>query len=108
MILSLKVGCVALYALAIAGLVGFLPDMLATVCEHIAAIFLALHTIEVVFLFKNVRLYRGSLIVSVLLTMLFGLLNWWPLVEQARPQAHAIAGRTARLEGSNLRHSRSN
>ena len=42
---------------------------------------LVLHTLELVFLFRHVRLYRGPLAISVILTLLFGLLHWKPLVD---------------------------
>ena len=33
-------------------------------------------------MFKHVRKYRGPLAVSVLLTLLFGLLHWKPLAQR--------------------------
>jgi hypothetical protein len=49
----------------------------------VAAILLALHGVELVFMFKHVRLYQGPLAVSVALTLLFGLLHWRPLAQRA-------------------------
>jgi hypothetical protein len=44
---------------------------------------LAIHVAELLFVFKHVRLYTGPLAVSVLLTLLFGLLHWKPLADAA-------------------------
>ena len=54
-----------------------------------ALILLAIHVAELVFVFKHVRLYTGPLAVSVLLTLLFGLLHWKPLADAARAGAAA-------------------
>ena len=74
-----KAGCLAIYALALAGLAGLLPSGLAGTMLAIAVAFLAAHVVELAFAFKHVRRYQGALAVSVLLTLLFGLLHWWPL-----------------------------
>lgn len=88
MLFVLKAGCLATYALALAGLAGLLPSGLAATMQTLAAALLVIHALELVFVFRHVRLYRGSLAVSVLLTMLFGLLHWKPLVDaRARAQA---------------------
>ena len=84
MILSLKIGCIALYVLALAGLAGILQGALATTVEVVAAIVLCLHTLEVVLMYSKVRLYRGPLLISILLTILFGLLHWKPLADHAK------------------------
>ena len=52
--------------------------------QNIALVLLVIHALEVIFMFKHVRLYRGSLAVSILLTLLFGLLHWKPLAEDPK------------------------
>ena len=43
-------------------------------------------------MYKHVRLYRGPLAASVVLTLLFGLLHWKPLADQAaRDKAQRLA-----------------
>ena len=43
-------------------------------------------------MFKHVRLYRGPLAASVVLTLLFGLLHWKPMADQAaRDKAQRLA-----------------
>ena len=75
----LKATCLAIYALALAGLAGLLPSPLGSVMQTLAAVMLLAHVLELVFMFKQVRLYPGPLASSVLLTLLFGLFHWLPL-----------------------------
>ena len=74
--------CLLAYAMAIAKLAGLLPAGSFDRAPLVAGVLLALHAAELVFMFKHVRSYRGALAVSVLLTLLFGLLHWKPLAEQ--------------------------
>jgi len=46
-----------------------------------------IHALEIVVMFKQVRLYRGPLAVSMLLTLLFGLLHWKPLADEQKRAA---------------------
>ena len=88
MYFALKLACLATYALGLASAVGLLPEswrILATV----AGVLLAAHALEALVMFKHVRRYRGSLAVSVLLTLLFGLLHWKPLADAAARDAAA-------------------
>ena len=80
MFLILKIACLAVYAMALAGLAGLLGGELANRMLSVAVVLLTLHVLELVFMFNHVRKYRGPLLVSVLLTLLFGLLHWKPLV----------------------------
>ena len=81
----LRALCLLAYALALAKMVGLVPEGSFDRAPLVAGVLLALHAAELVFMFKHVRLYRGALAVSVLLTLLFGLLHWKPLAdEQAR------------------------
>ena len=63
----LKAACLAVYALALAGLAGLLPTGLAGTMQNIALALLVIHALEIVVMFKHVRLYRGPLAVSMLL-----------------------------------------
>ena len=49
----------------------------------IAAVLLVAHVGEVLVFFSKVKLYKGPLVVSVLLTLLFGFLHWKPLADAA-------------------------
>jgi len=77
----LKVGCAVIYVLALAGAVGLLLGRLATTMEVATIALLAVHGPELIFLFGKLPVYRGSLAVSILLTVLFGLLHWKPSAE---------------------------
>ena len=80
---SLKAACMGVYVLALAGLADLLPADLAATAQQLALVLILVHALELVVMFKHVRLYRGSLVVSVVLTLLFGLLHWRPLAKAA-------------------------
>lgn len=86
----LRALCLLAYLMAGAKLAGLLPPGSFERAPLVAAILLALHAAELAFAFKHVRRYQGALAVSVLLTLLFGLLHWLPLAKQ-----HALASRKA-------------
>lgn len=88
--LALKALCLLVYALAAAGLAGLLPPGRFSHAPLVAAVLLGLHALELVFMMKHVRLYRGPLAVSIVLTLLFGLLHWKPLADA---KAREVAGR---------------
>lgn len=79
----LKVLCIVTYVLGISAVLGLLPEAWR-IFGTMAGVLLAAHVLEVVFMFKHVRRYEGPLAVSVLLTLLFGLLHWKPLADRAR------------------------
>ncbi|WP_448680677.1 hypothetical protein [Pseudomonas nicosulfuronedens] len=86
---TLKAGCLAIYALALAGLFTALPFGLQTPLLYAAVILLASHALEALLMLRTVRRYPGSLAASLLLTLLFGFLHWWPLRRHAdAPLAH--------------------
>ena len=75
----LKVSCLFIYALAVAGLVAEVPFGVAPVARIAAMVLLAAHALEVAVAFRHVKLYKGPLAVSIVLTLLFGFLHWMPL-----------------------------
>lgn len=75
----LKIGCLAIYLLALVGLFIPLPFGAETPLRYVAAILLAVHLLEALVMFRHVRRYPGPLATSLLLTLLFGFLHWWPL-----------------------------
>jgi uncharacterized membrane protein (UPF0136 family) len=79
---TLRALCLLAYAMAIAKLAGLLPAGTFDRAPMVAGVLLALHAAELVLMFKHVRLYRGALAASVVLTLLFGLLHWKPLADQ--------------------------
>lgn len=76
----LKIGCLSIYALAMASFMGMaIPFEAGHTLQRIAIAMLLIHAVEMVVKFKQVRLYPGALWMSVLLTLLYGLLHWKPL-----------------------------
>lgn len=80
--------CLAIYCLALVSLAVEVPFGLVPAVQYAAIGLLAAHLLEVVVAYRSVRLYQGPLVVSVVLTMLFGLLHWLPLAKE-----HARAAR---------------
>lgn len=78
----LKISCLVIYALGAASALGLLPESLGFF-GVVALLLLAAHLAEVLLMFKHVRRYQGPLAMSILLTLLFGLLHWKPLADQA-------------------------
>ncbi|MDD5708653.1 MAG: hypothetical protein PHR35_22285, partial [Kiritimatiellae bacterium] len=75
----LKAAGIVIYALGLAGLAGLLPaGGFSTTMQWIAAVVLFLHILEAIFMFKYVKLYKGPLLVSIFLTLLFGANHWKP------------------------------
>lgn len=90
--LLLRAACIAAYALALASLSGLLSPGAMPRVTWVAGGLLAIHALELLFVFKHVRLYRGPLVVSVVLTLLFGLLHWKPMADQAaRDKGQSLA-----------------
>ena len=77
----LKALCLATYLLAIASFANAVPAVAVLPLQLFAATLLAAHALEAVIFMRYVRLYRGSLLASLLLTLLFGLLHWKPLAD---------------------------
>ena len=84
MIALLKLGCLALYALGLAALAGWLHGTAAVVLEGLAAAFVAIHVLELPFFWKILRTWRGPFAASVALALLFGALHSLPLMRAAR------------------------
>jgi hypothetical protein len=80
----MKLTCVLAYTLALAATGGLVGGAFATTIQTIAVVLLVAHAAEVVMAFRYVRLYEGSLFASIVLTLLFGFLHWWPLAQRVR------------------------
>lgn len=89
MISVLKGACLAVYLLALAGTLIEFPASIASPVRYGALVLLGAHALEVLVAFRAVRRYRGPLLLSVALTLLFGFLHWIPL---ARERAGAEDG----------------
>jgi len=78
-----KLACVTLLGLGFAQALWPATLALPFDAPRAALILLAIHVAELLFVFKHVRSYKGPLAVSMLLTLLFGLLHWKPLADAA-------------------------
>lgn len=86
-----KLGCLAIYVLALSALLlGWPSGTMATVMQGVAVVMLALHVLEALLMRKQLTQFPGSLARNVALTIVFGLLHWKPLLEaQAKARAQA-------------------
>jgi len=84
-----KGSCLALFGLGAVQAIGPQVVLLPFDATRAALILLVIHVAELLFVFKHVRLYTGPLAMSVLLTLLFGLLHWKPLADAASAGAAA-------------------
>ena len=91
--IALKAACVAVYGLALASLAGILPPGSAANFPWIALILLGVHLLELPLAYRYLRRYEGPFGVSVLLTLLFGLLHWKPLANAQARARNAPAGK---------------
>lgn len=84
MTLAMKIACLAAYALGIAALVGLIHGPLASAAAIVTIALLGVHALELLYAFKFLHRHRGSMGMSVLLALLFGVLHWAPLARQAK------------------------
>lgn len=77
----LKASLLVLYVLALFSLQWPLPLDTGYWMQRISLIVLAVHAVETVAMLRHVRKYAGPLWISVLLSLLFGLLHWMPLAK---------------------------
>ena len=75
--------CLVLYGLGLAAQLGLWAGEGAELCLRVSLAMLAVHMLELAWARRWLALHPGPLWVSVLLTMLFGVLHWWPLKVQA-------------------------
>ena len=82
--LVMRIACLAAYALGIAALVGLIHGPLAAVASIVTIGLLGVHALELLYAFRFLHRYGGSMGMSVLLAMLFGVLHWAPLARQPK------------------------
>jgi uncharacterized protein YhhL (DUF1145 family) len=84
MSLVMKIACLVAYAVGIAGLVGLIHGPLAAVGAIVTIALLGLHALELLYAFRFLHRYKGSMGMSVLLALLFGVLHWAPLARRPK------------------------
>ena len=85
--LPAKVFCLLFYGATLVSLSGVMPEWLTAVLQIGTALLFFVHALEVALCFKYVRMYEGPLLVSVLLTLLFGFVHWMPYKKRAEQAA---------------------
>lgn len=80
----LKVGCLAIYLLAVVAAAGALPHGMASGVQWAAVLLLAGHVLELLVAFNTIKRHPGPLVDSIGLTLLFGFLYWLPLRKQGQ------------------------
>ncbi len=80
----LKIGCLIIYALALAAFALPLPAEAGPMLQKVALALLVIHSIELMFVFKYVKAYEGPLLKSIAFTLLFGLLHWLPIAKRIK------------------------
>lgn len=84
--LFIKIVLLATYVLAIASLWVSLPFDAGPMLRRASLILLAIHLLELVLMFRHVRRYKGALVTSIVLALMFGLLHWKPLADADKPR----------------------
>lgn len=81
-----KIVLLAVYGVALVSYLTALPLSPNTIdwVRIVAGALVVVHLLEVIFCFKKVALYKGPLLGSVLLTLLFGFLHWKPMADAVR------------------------
>lgn len=78
-----KATALLIYILAAAGAAGWVPPEVARPLGILSIVLLVAHLAEVPIAFRYIRLYRGPLVDSIALTLLFGFFHWLPLKRAA-------------------------
>jgi hypothetical protein len=82
--LAMRIACLAAYALGIAAFAGVIHGSLAAAAAIVTIALLGLHALELLFAFRFLGRYEGSIGRSVVLALLFGVLHWAPLARQPK------------------------
>ena len=82
--LAMRIACLAAYALGIAALAGLTHGPLAAAGGILSIALLGIHALELLFAFRFLDRYKGSMGMSVVLALLFGVLHWAPLARQPK------------------------
>ena len=77
----LKAACVLVYLLALLQWAGMFPPGHLERLPLVALGLMLIHAIELPLFYRYVRLYPGPRAISIVLTLLFGLMHWKPLAD---------------------------
>jgi hypothetical protein len=82
--LVMRIGCLAVYALGIAAFTGLVHGPFAAAAAIGTLALVGLHALELLFAYRFLHRYKGSMGMSLALALLFGVLHWAPLARQPR------------------------
>ena len=80
--LAMRIACLAVYALGIAAFAHLIHGSLAPIAAIITIALLGVHALELLYAFRFLHRYKGSMAASIVLAMLFGVLHWAALARQ--------------------------
>lgn len=75
--------CLLFYLAAFLSLLFDWPAVIEAVLQYGTLLLLLAHAVEVVVAWRWVRLYEGPILLSILYTLLFGIVHWRPLKHRA-------------------------
>ena len=79
-----KANLLAIYALALVSLFITLPCGSGPYLQRISIALFAVHALETIVAFKHVKSYKGPLLHSIGLSLMYGLLHWLPLAKAGK------------------------
>ena len=82
-----KATILVVYLLGIASHLVAFPGQAGPIVQTVSLALLLIHALECLLAYRYIKLYSGPLLVSLLLSLLFGLLHWMPLARKAREAA---------------------
>jgi len=80
--LVMRIACLVAYALGIAAFAGLVHGPLAAAAAIVTIGLIGLHALELLYAFRFLHRHQGSLGMSVVLALLFGVLHWAPLARR--------------------------
>lgn len=78
-----KIICLLFYAAALLSLLVEMPATVEQILQYGTLALFAAHAIEIAVAFRYIKLYEGPLVISMLLTLLFGFMHWMPYKKRA-------------------------
>ena len=85
--LFFKASLLVVYLLGLASHFVAFPGQGGPIVQTMSLALLLIHALECLLAYRYIKLYSGPLLVSLLLSLLFGLLHWLPLARKAREAA---------------------
>jgi len=80
----MRIACLVAYALGIAAFTGLVHGPLAAAAAIVTIALVGLHALELLYAYRFLDRHPGSLGMSVVLALLFGVLHWAPLARRTK------------------------